>query len=144
MGGQGCQQWAKRSLQGNKMDPKIDFFQKSGKCGFALLFNIYKPHWDLPKTSLFGPLGRVKRGCAPCGASNAAPVLQNDASGSETCSEWGPPGGQRVTKGLRMPPKCLQKNVKNRPRVQGCAPEVPKVPPSLPKSTFSRKTLRKN
>ena len=96
-----------------KLHLKSNFFQKSAECEFDPLFTMYKPHRDLPKTSLFPPLGRVKRGCAPCGASNAAPVLQNDASGAEKCPEWGPLGGQRVANGLRMPPKRLPKSIKN-------------------------------
>ena len=69
----------KRRQNGDKMMPKITLFQKSVECEFDPLFTIYKPHRDLPKTSLIPSLGRVKRGCAPCGASNAAPVLKNDA-----------------------------------------------------------------
>ena len=133
----------KRRQNGGKMEPKITLFQKSAKCEFDTLFTIYKPHRDLQKTSLFRTLGRVKTRCAPCGASNAASVLQNGDSRRQKCPEWGPLGGQRVAKRLRMPPKCLQKIIKNRPRVQGCAPEVPKVPPSLPKSPFFIKILWK-
>ena len=108
-----------------------------------MLFNIYKPHRDLPKTSLFPPLGRVKTGCAPRGASDAAPMLQNGDQGAEKCPEWGPLRSPRAANGLQMSPKCLQKIVKNRAPVSECAPRAPKVPPSLQKAQFLMKILGK-
>ena len=123
------------------MEPRINSFLKNGKCGLDLLFTIYKPHRDLPKTSLFPPLGRVKTGCAPRAASDAAPVLRNGGQGAEKCPEWVPLGGQRTANGLQMSPKCLRKIVKNRPPVPECAPRAPKVSPSLQKANFFIKIL---
>ena len=128
------------------MELQINFFLKEGKCGLDLLFTIllvYKPHRDLPKTSVFPPLRRVKTGCAPRAASDAAPVLRNGGQGAEKCPEWVPLGGQRTANGLQMSPKCLRKIVKNRPPVPECAPRAPKVPPSLQKAPFLIKILGK-
>ena len=136
-----------RVPKGGKMEPKLrkistqnvqknKVSQKSAKCGLDLLFTIYKPHRDLPKTSPFYLLGRLKTGPAPRAASHATPMLRNGGQGAEKCPEWVPLGGQRTANGLQMSPKCLQKIVKNRPPVPEYAPRAPKVPPSLPKAQF--------
>ena len=106
------------------MEPKIDFLKKSAESGLDLLFTIYNQHRHSRKTSLFPPGGRVKRGCAPQGDSAAAPVLQNGARGAEKWREWGPPGSQRVPKGLPMPPKMLPKIIKKRHPSPGVPPRV--------------------
>ena len=126
---------------GGKMEPKINSFLKGGKCGLDLLFIIYKPLRDLPKTSLFHLLGRVKTGRAPRAASHATPMLRNGGQGAEKCPEWVPLGSQRTANGLQMSPKCLQQIVNNRSPVPECAPRAPKVSPSLPKPQFLIKIL---
>ena len=108
--------------------PKTEVSQKSAKCGLDLLFTIYSHYWHPAKTSLFHTSKLQKCRSFSHGASDAAPELQNGAPGAEKWREWGSPGAPRVPKALPMPPKMLQKNIKNQHPSPGGSPRVPQVP----------------
>ena len=80
------------------------------------------------ESSLFDTSKRPKCKSFPRGASDTAPELQNGAHGAEKWREWIPPGSPRLPKALPMPPKMLQKNVKNQHPSPGVSPRVPRVP----------------
>ena len=112
---------------GTQNVPKIEVSQKSAESGLDPLFTIYTHYRHPAKTSLFHTSKELKCIYCPRCASDAAPGLQNGAHGAEKWREWGPPGTPRLPKGLPMPPKMLQKNVKNQHPSPGGSPRVPQV-----------------
>ena len=106
------------------MHSKSKLRKKSAESGLDLLFTVYSVYRHPPKTSLSDTSEQAKWRSFLHGALDAASELQNDADGAEKWREWALPELPRVPKSAPMPPKMLQKIIKNQDPSPGLPPRV--------------------